>query len=206
MHWLYSDEESPAVLEEANFSYDSTVGYNETVGYRAGTSQVFKPLGAKRLLELPLHVMDTALFYPDYLDLTDDQAAAWLAPFLEYGVLYGGVLTVNWHDRSIAPERLWDSFYVRLLGELTQKGALFCTASQAVSWFQMRRSAVFERSATDGGVCVKVSPEHGEHLPGLRLRFHQPASPGLIVKSDASVSHYTDTILSDRLEFHFQNC
>ena len=71
MHWLYNDEKSPAVLEEADVSYDSTVGYNQTVGFRSGTSQVFKPLHAKRLLELPLHVMDTALFYPDYLGLSD---------------------------------------------------------------------------------------------------------------------------------------
>jgi hypothetical protein len=181
------------------------VGYNETVGYRAGTGQVFKPFRADRLLELPLHVMDTALFYPDYLDLTEDEASAWLAPFLDNGVRYGGVLTINWHDRSISPERLWDSFYVELLGELTRKGALFCTASQAVSWFQRRRSAVFEQSAVDGEVCVKVSAARGEVVPALRLRFHQPKpSQGFIVNSDDSENRYTDTILSDRLSFVFK--
>ena len=46
MHWLYFNEESPVLLERAGFSYDSTVGYNETVGYRAGTTQVFRPLNA----------------------------------------------------------------------------------------------------------------------------------------------------------------
>ena len=46
------------------------MGYNETVGYRAGTTQAYKPLEASRLLELPLHVMDTALFYPAYLGLS----------------------------------------------------------------------------------------------------------------------------------------
>jgi hypothetical protein len=44
MHWLFFDERSPAILEAAGFSYDSTVGYNQTVGYRAGTTQVFKPM------------------------------------------------------------------------------------------------------------------------------------------------------------------
>lgn len=205
MHWLYSDQESPAVLEEADFSYDSTVGYNETVGYRAGTGQAFKPFRADRLLELPLHVMDTALFYPDYLDLTEDEASAWLAPFLDNGVRFGGVLTVNWHDRSIAPERLWDEFYVGLLGELTRKGALFCTASQAVSWFRLRRSAVFEKSTVNGEMSVKVSAAYGEGVPGLRLRFHQPgASPGFIGKSDVSESSYTDTIFNDRLNCVFK--
>ena len=40
------------------------VGYNETVGFRAGTSQVFAPIGTKHLLELPLHIQDTSLLYP----------------------------------------------------------------------------------------------------------------------------------------------
>ena len=34
-------------LEKAGFSYDSTVGYNETIGYRAGTAQVFKHPGRR---------------------------------------------------------------------------------------------------------------------------------------------------------------
>jgi len=202
MHWLYNDQQSPAVLEDADFAYDSTVGYNETVGYRAGTCQVFKPMRADRLLELPLHIMDTALFYPDYLDLTEEEASACLGMFLNSSLRYGGALTINWHDRSIAPERLWDGFYVRLLDELTRKGALFCTASQAVAWFQLRRSAVFEKAAVEGEIRVKLPTERAEVLPGLRLRFHPPkASPGFIVGSDVSESGYTDTILDDRLSF-----
>ena len=39
MHWLYFDQNSPKTLENAGANYDSTVGYNETVGYRAGTAQ-----------------------------------------------------------------------------------------------------------------------------------------------------------------------
>ena len=70
MHWLYYDRQSPQALEQAGAAYDSTIGYNETVGYRAGTTQAYKPLEASRLLELPLHVMDTALFYPAYLGLS----------------------------------------------------------------------------------------------------------------------------------------
>src|SRR5215467_4082735 len=67
MHWLYFNEQSPAALDRAGFSYDSSFGYNQTVGFRAGTAQAFRPAGAANLLELPLHVMDTALFYPNYL-------------------------------------------------------------------------------------------------------------------------------------------
>src|SRR4029077_5024773 len=45
MHWLYFNQQSPAVLDKAGLAYDSSIGYNETVGYRAGTTQAFRPLG-----------------------------------------------------------------------------------------------------------------------------------------------------------------
>ena len=203
MHWLYNDEKSPAVLEEAEVSYDSTLGYNQTVGFRSGTSQVFKPLHAKRLLELPLHVMDTALFYPDYLGLSDKEAWMWVEPLVENAVQRGGVLTVNWHDRSIAPERLWGNFYVRLLAELTARGALFLTAAQAVSWFRKRRSAVFDTVA-DGRLSVRMSLDSGRFMPALRIRFHEPQRlPGPVPKLDGFQETYEDTILEGRTKFHF---
>ena len=107
MHWLYFNPQSPLTLEKAGFSYDSTVGYNETIGYRAGTSQVFKHPDVDHLLELPLHIMDTALFYPSYMNLSDEQAGAAMLPLIENVTRFGGVLTINWHDRSLGPERLW---------------------------------------------------------------------------------------------------
>src|SRR2546425_2030178 len=58
MHWLLRDEGTFRVLQDAGYAYDSTVGYNETVGYRSGTAQVFRPLGARSLLELPLQIQD----------------------------------------------------------------------------------------------------------------------------------------------------
>jgi hypothetical protein len=175
MHWLFFDEQSPAMLEKAGFSYDSTVGYNETIGYRAGTTQAFKPLGVERILELPMHIMDTALFYPAYLNLYPKEARIVVAPLIENAARFGGVLTVNWHDRSIAPERLWEEAYVNLLADLKEKRAWFATANQAVSWFRKRRTAVIE-SATFAGdsVHAKVSlNQSGDDLPGLTVRLYK---------------------------------
>lgn len=145
MHWLYFDENSALKLEEAGFEYDSTIGYNETVGFRAGTAQVFRPLTVHHLLELPLHVMDTALFYPSYLNLSPREAAAVVGRLIELASRLGGCLTINWHDRSIAPERQWGGFYSQLLADLKARGALFTNASTAVSWFRKRRMVSFQR-------------------------------------------------------------
>ena len=140
MHWLYFDSQAPSTLEKAGFSYDSTVGYNEPIGYRAGTTQVFKHPNVDRLLELPLHIMDTALFYPSYMNLSDDEARAAMLPLIENVTRFGGVLTINWHDRSLGPERLWADAYVTLLRDLRARRPWFATALQAVSWFRKRRA------------------------------------------------------------------
>src|SRR5262249_50528391 len=150
MHWLYFDSQAPLTLEKAGFAYDSTVGYNETIGYRAGTAQVFKHRNVDHLLELPLHIMDTALFYPSYMNLSDEQAGAAMLPLIENTTGFGGVLTINWHDRSLGPERLWGDTYVTLLGDLRARTPWFATAAQAVSWFRKRRSAVIESVILEG--------------------------------------------------------
>jgi hypothetical protein len=189
MHWLFYDETSHAVLERAGFSYDSTVGYNETVGYRAGTTQVYKPLGAANLLELPLHIMDTALFFPGFLALNDGDAWRVVRQFTDDVDRFGGVLTINWHDRSIAPERLWDGFYLKLLRELKGRGAWFATAQQAVSWFGKRRAAVIETTlGEDGRIRIKASAGSSDKVPGLKIRMHKPGTGNSLEKKPGQPS------------------
>jgi hypothetical protein len=173
MHWLYYDQQSPATLEAAGAPYDSTFGYNETVGYRAGTTQVYRPLDANQLLELPLHIMDTALFYPSHLALSESQAKKLLAPMLDNAVRLGGSLTINWHDRSLAPERLWGRAYNELLDVIESTGAWFGTATDAVEWFRWRRSITFTCD-NDGVVTIAASPLR-LGLPGASVMVRRPA-------------------------------
>ncbi len=180
MHWLYFDSQAPATLEKAGFSYDSTVGYNETIGYRAGTTQVFKHAEVDHLLELPLHIMDTALFYPSYMNLPNDQARAAMLPLIENVTRFGGVLTINWHDRSLGPERLWDDTYLALLGDLRARTPWFATGLQTVSWFRKRRAASFVRTTEDDGrVRVRTATDPtAADIPPLTLRVYNTASSG----------------------------
>ncbi len=178
MHWLYFDERAPEYLEAAGFTYDSTFGYTDAVGFRAGTFQAYKPFTARHLLELPLHVMDTALFYPSRLNLAQEAASEVVLAIVEKAEHYGGALTVNWHDRSVAPERLWDDFYIDLIATLKDKAAWFPTAARAISWFRSRRSARFDYVRQENGALrIKVSSAPCEDIPGLTVRVHtQPAT------------------------------
>ncbi len=176
MHWLYYSPESPLILEKAGARYDSTVGYNNTIGYRAGTTQAYRPLGCERLLELPLHAMDTAMFYPAYLNLTQQQAISRFETMIDFAAHHGGTLIVNWHDRSLAPERLWSASYKALIHNIEKSGGWFATASQTRQWFQIRRSATFSNYhpvvMTESERDVKCA----QTMPPLILRSHRTLS------------------------------
>ncbi len=144
MHWLCFGPQTFEVLDRSGFSYDSSVGYNRTIGYRAGTAQVFRPLSSLELLELPMHIQDVALFYPGALDLPEEEAREACSNIIDLACRNGGTLTTIWHMRSIAPERLWDGFYIRLLEEMRSRGGWLTTAGNGVRWFRKRRSLVFE--------------------------------------------------------------
>ena len=205
MHWLYFDENAPRALDAAGFPYDSTVGYNETVGFRAGTTQAFRPLGVANLTELPLHVMDTALFYPSYLNLGFGEARALVRSLIARFEAFGGVLTINWHDRSLFAERRWGGFYRELVADLKGRGAWFPTAAQAVAWFRKRRSARFEGTRCDGRtVSVRCSVGADDALPALRLRVHRPvSSPSGSPFSDGPAAGFVETVLAGSSEFVF---
>ncbi|MBV8141713.1 MAG: hypothetical protein JOZ60_06670 [Verrucomicrobia bacterium] len=180
MHWLFFDSNSPAALDQAGFDYDTTVGYRETVGYRAGTAQAYKPPGATKLLELPLHVMDTALFYSSYLRLREQEAEGLVWRLMDDAERSGGALTINWHDRSIAPDRLWEDFYLKMLRELRSRGAWLPTSSKAVAWFRSRRAAVIESARSPGGALrVQGRAKTSEEVPGLQIRIHKPRAQSL---------------------------
>ncbi|MEQ1849965.1 MAG: hypothetical protein ABMA01_00085 [Chthoniobacteraceae bacterium] len=178
MHWLCFGEQSPRILEEGGFAYDSTVGYNECVGFRSGTSQVFKLVGTANLLELPMHIMDTALFYPSHMNLDPADADAVVDGLFKNATRFGGVMTINWHDRSVAPERLWGDFYIGMLGRLKMRGPWFAKGLDAVRWFKLRRAAALEEVRENGRVVrVRAKVSGGETgLPGMRLRVSRRAN------------------------------
>jgi len=166
MHWLLQDERTPRVLEEAGYLYDSTSGYNDEVGYRAGTHQVFRPEGCTKLLEIPMHIQDGALFYAGKLALLESTAWLRCQTVIANAELYGGVLTVLWHDRSLGPERHWGEFYVRLVEDLRKRGVWFANAGAVVDWFRARRAVRF----TDAGCELAADAPRG--LPPFVVREH----------------------------------
>ena len=175
MHWLLQNANTSATLERAGYVYDSSIGYNETIGYRAGTSQVFRPLGATTLLELPLHIQDGALFYPQRLNLTEPEAEQRCSSLIANSWKFGGVLTLLWHDRSHGPERFWGGFYIKLMDALKSSEVWFGTAGEVVDWFGKRRAVRFVRIEPECSTQTRILYEGEEIQPPLRIRIHGQA-------------------------------
>jgi hypothetical protein len=119
----YLQWENPATWsnwEHAGLDYDSSVGFADRVGFRAGTCREYpafnlherRPL---RLLERPLHVMDGTLF--GYMRLKRSAAAEHALRVAAQCQRYGGTLTILWHNSSIltSADRRW---YERLVEAL----------------------------------------------------------------------------------------
>lgn len=170
MHWLCNNEHTFRLLDQAGFDYDSTSGYNEAVGFKAGTSLVYKPIDAEHLLELPMHIQDTALFGPGRMNMSPNDAEQLCDKIIDHVVTDAGVITILWHQRSIGPERLWGYFYTLLLKKIRDAGCWIATAQDVVDWFRIRRSVRFMQN---GGIHISHRPDNKSGFPPLVLRTYQ---------------------------------
>jgi hypothetical protein len=105
---------------QAGFATDSTFGFVEEIGFRAGTAFPYQVYDAEAdrplpLVELPLVVMDRAL--ERHLALSPDRAWPALEPVLGAVERRGGCLVVLWHNLFLAEACYpgWGALYERIL-------------------------------------------------------------------------------------------
>jgi hypothetical protein len=94
------------IWADAGLSYDSTVGYAEAPGFRAGVCWEYPAFNVRSgerlpLRERPLVVMETSLFDPQYLALAHDEAARCVEELLAQCRLYGGDFVLLWHNDNL---------------------------------------------------------------------------------------------------------
>ncbi|MDQ7095572.1 hypothetical protein REC12_18445 [Desulfosporosinus sp. PR] len=181
MHWLYFD--TPASfrsLEQGGFLYDATFGYNEVVGFRAGTLQPYHPLNCRTLWELPLHIQDGALLGEEHLNLSREEAFAQALPVLAWAKRFGGAVSLLWHNQSFTAPRFWGEVYERLIKRGQEDGAWIAVPRDILSWFTCRRECRI--GLTREGTTWKITctqPEQGTSrgpsaspLPPVRVRLY----------------------------------
>jgi hypothetical protein len=113
---------SPAVLEAAGITHDSSVGFAERPGFRAGTARSYPlyDLLARRVLrviEQPLILMETSLFSRNYLGLAPGTRALAMARAVQSRCTApGAVFTLLWHNSKLLGATDRDMFRALLEG------------------------------------------------------------------------------------------
>ncbi|NLE23607.1 MAG: hypothetical protein GX624_12640 [Actinobacteria bacterium] len=135
---LYHD--TLPMLDQAGFTYDTSLAFAEHEGFRCGCSFPFHPyrLADERpldLVELPLAVMDGTLQEPHYRGLSAADAEPAAASVLVRALRSGGAVSLLWHnnrfDRRLS--RGYDRVYWRLVDEALAHGAWCTSAGEIVA-------------------------------------------------------------------------
>jgi hypothetical protein len=184
-HWLLFDQNSWKMLDDAGYSYDTTFGYNDDAGFRAGTTQVYRPRGVQNLLELPLHIQDLGLFgkfcwaptdngwvKTPCLHLDENAARTYCDRIFDFACKYGGAVTVLWHYENLTPPRDWSGLYADLVKRAQADGAWVTTAGNVVEWFGARRRTGIEYSVNENILTIKIRNLNSGQNPSLRVRVY----------------------------------
>jgi len=130
-HYLHFDyQKSFSNLEAAGIKYDSTLGYWENIGFRAGISFPFFPFNIKenrpfRVLEIPLIVMDTTLHSIKAMKLSSAAGRRSLNRLIEVAATYQSHISLLWHNTTFDPVDYpgWGALYWRTIDHVLKKQA-----------------------------------------------------------------------------------
>ncbi|MCF7824325.1 MAG: polysaccharide deacetylase family protein [Candidatus Marinimicrobia bacterium] len=120
-HYLkYDVKKTHVAQDKAGFKYDSTMGYNNYVGFRRGTSYPFQLTdggSGKRLdlLEIPLSIQDGALIFPKKgMQLDVNSALDYIKSITKEVQGTGGVLNLLWHPNRYQEMAFWQLYQLTL--------------------------------------------------------------------------------------------
>lgn len=123
-HWLHlSLRNTWKIQAEAGIRADTTLGFNDCVGFRTGVASSFYPYdfdGRERhqILEVPMVLMDGTLF--DHCQMDDDEALEKSLEILGEVKKFNGCVAVNWHQRTPAVDYKWYWLYQEILSWIKQ--------------------------------------------------------------------------------------
>ncbi len=121
------------LLRQAGFKYDTTLGYNNMVGFRNGMCHPYQPY--PDILEIPLIIMDCALF--NFVTTSFKQAWQITKDLIDTVEKYNGVITILWHNNSFnCPfKKDWARLYEKILAYCYEKNAWMTSADEIYSWW-----------------------------------------------------------------------
>jgi peptidoglycan/xylan/chitin deacetylase (PgdA/CDA1 family) len=137
-HYLRVDpHRNLAPLAGIGFRYDTSLGFPDALGFRAGIAHPFRPWDFARdrpadLVEVPLAVMDATLAEERYAGLSAAKAKPRVLALLDHAAEQGGAFSILWHpERFDGPSaRGWDRLYFQLSDAVRERGGICVAAGE----------------------------------------------------------------------------
>lgn len=147
------------------FGYDSSVAFNEEVGYRASTCFPWMMFDIDSKEELPLVeiapiIMDSALKYPSCMNLIPTSAQSVCSNLLKQVADLHGILTIVWHNRlgSVIfakgrEDEAWWHVYRSIIKEAFRRQGRVMTLREVFSYYTIRKRIRIVTTQVMNGVC-----------------------------------------------------
>jgi len=168
----------------AGLSYDTTLGFKDTIGFRWGTSYPFFPntgKGPLPLLEIPLIIMDICLEsrrnkIADCLQIADEVKR------------YQGVLTLLWHPPIFNTMEYPDyrDTYIKINLYCQGKGAWLARARDIYEWLSLRNRNTFTSDYNPSTKTLTLIP-HPADLDHTFTLYLPPHSDCIIQSGNADI-------------------
>jgi hypothetical protein len=126
-HWLrLSIENTWHEQYEAGIKFDTTLGFNDVIGFRAGIANSYHPydfIGEKehKIVEIPMVIMDGTLF-----DYKGEASISEVIDILKEVKKFNGCVSINWHQRTAANDYGWYNVYEGILNWLKENNGKAC--------------------------------------------------------------------------------
>ncbi|HEY2309503.1 MAG TPA: polysaccharide deacetylase family protein [Gaiellaceae bacterium] len=137
-HYLRVDpHRNLAPLAGIGFRYDTSLGFPDALGFRAGIAHSFRPWDfahdrPANLVEVPLAVMDATLAEERYAGLSAADAKPQVLELLDWAAEHGGAFSILWHpERFDGPSaRGWDRLYFDTIEAVKERGGTCLSAGE----------------------------------------------------------------------------
>lgn len=134
-------------LSDIGLTYDTSMGYNEALGFRAGWAHPYLPYSfdqkrALPILSLPLVIMDGVLFDTERLSI--HEATSYCLKLLEEVKLRKGMAVILWHLRTLDNKDYpgWGEVYNNILEYLSCENVWVTSPGEIASWWLSRIESI----------------------------------------------------------------
>jgi peptidoglycan/xylan/chitin deacetylase (PgdA/CDA1 family) len=137
-HYLRVDPHRNLVpLVDIGFRYDTSLGFPDALGFRAGIAHPFRPWDVERnrpadLVEVPVAVMDATLAEERYEGLSAASAKPRVLALLDWAAEHGGGFSILWHPERFDPSgaRGWGRLYFEVMDAVRERGGVYMSAGE----------------------------------------------------------------------------